>query len=267
MSFIQAFILGIIQGITEFLPVSSSTHLTFAKQLMGIESSEWLLEFDLICHIGTLFAIVAIFGRDILKILCSPRLMTLFTIALLPLVPAYFLLKPLRLLLSHDAGFFLIGTSLWMFAASSRFFALSPAAASLAVKSDCAVQAPVIEAAKWHNVLWIGIAQSLALLPGISRSGSTISTARMLGWEWKEAARFSFLLSVPTILGGSGMEIVHSSHMIAAMPWNVCMIGFGASFVTGLGAIRLLFWMLNRTTLRPFAWYCMIIAIISLGLR
>jgi undecaprenyl-diphosphatase len=261
MNIIQALILGIIQGITEFLPVSSSTHLTLAKQLMGIEPNEWLIDFDLVCHFGTLFAVLTILWKDVLKILFSPRLMALFTIALIPLIPAYFLLKPLRVLLSQDVGFFLIATSLWMFLASSRYFASAPA---VAYSEGNTAQTPVIEAAKWHNVLWIGVAQSLALLPGISRSGSSISMARMLGWEWKEAARFSFLLSIPTILGGSAMEIIHGYKTLASIPWSVCAIGFSASFITGMGAVRLLFWMLNRGTLRPFAWYCLIVAIIAL---
>ena len=127
---LQAFILGIIQGITEFLPVSSSTHLAFAKQLMGIEPNEWLIYFDLMCHFGTLFAVLAILWKDVWKVLYSPRLMALFTVALLPLIPAYFLLKPLRVLLSQDAGFFLLVTSAWMFLASSSIFASAPATAT-----------------------------------------------------------------------------------------------------------------------------------------
>jgi len=265
MNIIQALILGIIQGITEFLPVSSSTHLTLAKRLMGIQPNEWMVYFDLICHFGTLFAVLTLLWKDVWKILRSPRLMALFILALTPLIPAYFLFKPLRILWAQDAGFFLIGSSILMYAASSRFFARAPSAVCCGNNFS---QTPAIEAAKWHNVLWIGIAQSFALLPGVSRSGSTISIARMLGWEWKEAARFSFLLSIPTILGGSAMETVHAYHTLASIPWDVCAIGFGASLITGMGAVRLFFWMLNRGTLRPFAWYCMAVAIIALiGLR
>lgn len=259
MNLMQALILGIVQGITEFLPVSSSTHLTFAKQIMGIEPNVY---FDLVCHLGTLFAILTLLWKDVWKILLSPRLMTLYTLALIPLIPAYFLLKPLRIYFAQDAAFFLMGTSLWMFLASSRLFAPVP------LCTENLYQTPPKEAAKWFDVLWIGLAQSLALLPGISRSASTISTARMLGWEWKEAARFSFLLSIPTVLGGGLMETIHGCHAMATIDWSACAVGFGAALITGMGAIRLLFWMLDRGSLRPFAWYCMVVAIIArIGLR
>ena len=260
MNIIQALILGIIQGITEFLPVSSSTHLTLAKRFIGIGSTEWMNYFDLVCHFGTLFAVLTFLWKDVWKILQSPRLMILFIIALLPLIPAYFLFKPLRILWAQDTGFFLLGTSALMYFASSRYFASAPALAY----SGAELEPPPV---KWHNVLWIGIAQSFALLPGISRSGSTISMARMLGWEWKDAARFSFLLSIPTILGGSAMETIHACDSLACIPWNVCAIGFSASFITGMGAVRLFFWMLGRSTLRPFAWYCMIVGIVALVCR
>jgi undecaprenyl-diphosphatase len=260
MNIIQALILGIVQGITEFFPVSSSTHLTLAKKIMHIEPNEWMIYFDLICHFGTLFAVLTILWKDVWKILHSSRLMALFTVALIPLIPAYFLFKPLRILWAQDAGFFLLGTSLFMFMASSRFFASAPAVACPSER----MPAPMIEAAKWHNVLWIGVAQSFALLPGVSRSGSTISMARMLGWKWQEAARFSFLLSIPTILGGSVVETIHAYQSLAAIPWDACAIGLLASFITGIAAVRLFFWMLERSTLRPFAWYCMIVATIAL---
>jgi len=152
MNIVQALILGIIQGITEFLPVSSSTHLAFAKQIMGIESGEWLIHFDLMCHFGTLFAVLITLRRDVWKILHSFRLMFLFTVALLPLIPAYFLFKPLRILLSHDAGFFLLGTALWMYIASSRFFAPVPA---LACGGDRFAQIPVIRDRKEINATLI----------------------------------------------------------------------------------------------------------------
>ena len=257
MTILQALILGIIQGITEFLPVSSSTHLAVAKRLMGIEPAEWLLYFDLICHLGTLAAVLTVLWKDVCKILTSTRLMALFTLALLPLIPAYFLLKPFRILWADQAGFFLLATSAMMYFASSCLFSQASAAGGTA-------PSPTIEEPKWHNVIWIGIAQSLAVFPGISRSGWTISMARMLGWEWREAARFSFLLSIPAILGGSACETMHAYHAFVKMPWDICAIGFGASLVMGMGSVRLFFWMIERKTLKPFAWYCLAIGLVAM---
>ena len=255
MTYFQALILGIIQGITEFLPVSSSTHLTIAKRLMGIEGSDWMVYFDLLCHVGTLFAILIVLWKDVWRILTSIRAISLFTFALLPLIPAYLLLKPLRLMLAPSAGLFLMCTGVLMFLASHPVW--QP------VRESDSTPRATNQGLKWLDVLWIGAAQSMALLPGISRSGSTISAARLLGWEWKDAARFSFLLSIPTILGGSLLETIRETESLAMVSWGACAVGFAASFGVGLLTIRLLFWMLNRGTLRPFAWYCLVIGAIT----
>jgi undecaprenyl-diphosphatase len=245
MTEIQALILGIVQGLTEFLPVSSSTHLALARHWMGIEPN---IYFDLLCHLGTLCAVVAVLWKEVWAILKSVQSMALFTVALLPLIPAYLLFKPLRILFAHDAGFFLLAMSALLFIASRVRRPANPS--------------------KWRAALWIGAAQGLALLPGFSRSGATISTARLLGWPWQEAARFSFLLSIPTILGGSVLETIASSHDLTAASWNACAIGALASFVVGMGAVRLLFWILDRGTLLPFAWYCLAAGVIAIfGLR
>jgi len=147
-------------------------------------------------------------------------------------------------MLAGNTGIFLIGSSLFLFIPS--------------------FQKPIFERfskqTKYLDVLCIGMAQSLALFPGISRSGSTISTARLLGWTWQEAVRFSFLLAVPTILGGLALEIAHYSGK--PVDFSLCATGFLASFIVGSGTIHLLFLILNRTTLRPFAWYCLGLGVI-----
>jgi len=237
MNLFQALLLGVVQGLTEFLPVSSSTHLALVRRLMGIEDGPTIFYFDLVCHLGTLSALFLLLWKDILRVLKDARSLLLFFVALLPLVPAYFVLKPLRIYLATDAGFFLLVTSFLLFWASSKRAEELP------------------EKPKWRDVLCIGVAQSLALLPGMSRSGSTIAAARLLGWEWKSAARFSFLLAIPTILGGAALETLRGSG--GNLDVDVCAIGFTASFLTGLGSLRLLFWILERGTLRPFAWYCL----------
>lgn len=249
MTPLQALFLGIVQGITEFLPVSSSTHLALAKRLMGIEGSETLFHFDLICHLGTLCALLLILWKDVFRIIKEPRSIALFFIALLPLIPAYFLLKPLRAHLASDAGFFLLATSALLFLASSRRLTTE----KLPSKT------------KWCDVLCIGVAQSLALLPGMSRSGSTIAAARLLGWKWSEAARFSFLLAIPTIFGGAALEALRGEGS-GSLATSVCAIGFAASFAMGLGSLRLFFWIVEKGTLRPFAWYCLVAGLVAIVL-
>ncbi len=246
MTHLQAIILGIVQGLTEFFPISSSTHLALARQFMGIDSNAADSYFDLICHLGTLSACIAVFRRDILDTLRSFERSALFALALLPLIPAYFLLKPIRPLLVDRAGLFLLAMSALLFFASRR------SVRTLELSS---------EKPKWLHALYIGSMQGLSLLPGFSRSGSTISMARLLGWRWDAAVRFSFLLSIPAILGGSLLESVSHLKIGLAMPWSIYAAGAVSSFVVGIGAIRLLVWILNRGTLRPFAWYCLAVAL------
>ncbi|HSW86558.1 MAG TPA: undecaprenyl-diphosphate phosphatase [Rhabdochlamydiaceae bacterium] len=252
MSSFAAFIMGLIQGLTEFFPVSSSAHLKLAKIFFGLQTSENQVIFDLVCHFGTLFAVLFFLRRDIFNLFKYERkkLCMLF-IATLPLIPCYFLLKPLRDWASqtHLLGFFLILTSAILFAGQHlRFKRMSPPSLRKEV----------------YDVLWIGAMQSTALIPGISRSASTISCAQALGWSPTEAVRFSFLLSIPTIFGGNVLELLKRSASMepaASISFSSCLIGFLSSCIIGFIVIRYAVRMLERGNLRPFAWYCLIMGI------
>lgn len=256
MNYFQALILGIIQGITEFFPVSSSAHLRIAKKLLSIPDGEHLLYFDLLCHAGTLLSLLIYLRKEIFQALKNPKEISLYFLALLPLVPAYFLLKPLRIALSNPSylGFFLILTGGLLFTASQR-------------KKN---PLPDQKGKKWKNVLWIGLAQTMALIPGISRSGSTIATARFCGWSLSEGARFSFLLAIPTILGGELLETIKlikgDSEAAGAVSLVSYAIGFIASLVVGLFSVRAVFWIYDRGIIRPFAWYCIGIGLVTLAI-
>src|SRR3990167_5485447 len=232
MTILHALILGIVQGLTEFFPVSSSAHLRLAKWLIGIPDGEHLLFFDLLCHSGTLLALILYLRKEIFAALANMKSLLLFALALFPLVPAYFLLKPIRVALSKPEylGYFLIVTALLLFAASRKKQAKEDGKASPKVK----------------DVLCIGFMQAMALIPGISRSGSTIATARLLGWQWSSAARFSFLLAIPAILGGQALEILKNlsseESVFATVPLSSYAIGFFASFALGLLGVRFVFW-------------------------
>ncbi|HSX12875.1 MAG TPA: undecaprenyl-diphosphate phosphatase [Chlamydiales bacterium] len=247
MTFFQALILGIVQGITEFFPISSSAHLRLFKNLMHIPDGEHLLYFDLLCHAGTLLAVIIYLRKEVFLVLASMRKIGLFFLALLPLVPAYFLLKPVRIALSDPMylGYFLLVTALILFSAS------------FIVKKN---------PPKTIHALWIGMAQALALIPGISRSGSTIAVARFCGWTLKEGALFSFLLAIPTILGGELLETIQllKSTSASIVPWTSYAAGFLASFGSGLFSCRTVFWIYERGLIRPFAWYCLTVGLIAL---
>lgn len=254
MSLFEAFVFGLLQGLTEFLPISSSAHMKLAKLLFNIDSSEAQVIFDLICHLGTLAALLIFLRQEIRQMLQrdKQKLLLLF-IGTLPLIPCYFLLKPLRDFASHPQclGVCLICTALILFS-GHRW------------KIDRTDELTLKRQVK--DALWIGAMQSAALIPGISRSASTISCAKILGWEAKEAVRFSFLLSIPTIIGGNCLELLniyfsHEQPPLMSIP--ACAIGFVTSFVFGFLVIRFALSYLEQGHLKPFAWYCLSVGAIA----
>jgi undecaprenyl-diphosphatase len=249
MSYLQAILLGLIQGLTEFLPISSSAHLKVARSLMGISGDD--VVFDLACHFGTVIALIYFFRHDISSLLFKdPKKLRFFIIALLPLVPVYFLLKPVRDWASNLnlLGFFLLVTSLLLFLGGKVRIRKPRKSASLL------------------DVFWIGVMQAAALIPGISRSASTISTARVLGWSAREAVRFSFLLAIPAILGGMSLEGWKVLHHTGPAPtdFGLCTAGFIAALSSGLAVVSRAITFLERGNLRPFAWYCLFAGLTSL---
>ena len=271
MTIFQSIILGIVQGITEFFPVSSSAHLRLTKWLMGVPDGEHLLYFDLICHCGTLFALISFLSEDILKILRNRRQMTLFALALFPLVPGYYLLKPLRIAASDPSylGYFLMITSFLLFWASRKTMPKQPEKPGIWQEDGSAGHPNGEERGiKVKDVLCIGIMQTMALIPGISRSGSTISAGRLLGWDWVAAARFSFLLAIPAILGGQALETLKLFREPMAAANNLSIgcyaAGFCTSFAIGMFGVRFMFNIYRKGWVRPFAWYCLFVGLLAL---
>jgi undecaprenyl-diphosphatase len=244
MSLIEAFIFGLMQGLTEFLPVSSSAHVKLAKLFFNVESSEAQVIFDLVCHLGTLFALLFFLKQEIVQLFYRDRrkLLHLF-FGTLPLIPCYFLLKPLR-----------------DFAGRPQFLGLCLMCTALILFIGQKWRVQKRSSSMTKDVLWIGAMQSAALIPGISRSASTISCAKILGWDAKEAVRFSFLLSIPTIIGGNCLELLkitlgHERLHFVSLP--ACIVGLITSFAIGLVVIRFALSYLEKGNLKPFAWYCL----------
>jgi|ERR1700722_2642227 len=248
MSLLEAFIFGLLQGLTEFLPISSSAHVKLAKLIFHVESSEAQVVFDLVCHLGTLIALVIYLRGEIYHLLrYDRRKLMLLAVACFPLIPCYFLLKPVR-----------------DFAAQPQFLGVCIICTAMILFFGDRWKLRRMEnpTLKRHvkDVLWIGAMQSAALIPGISRSASTISCAKMLGWEAGEAVRFSFLLSIPTIIGGNCLELLKiylSRETSPPISIPVCAVGLVTSFVFGFMIIRFALSYLERGNLRPFAWYCL----------
>ncbi len=245
MSWLHALILGLVQGCTEFFPISSSAHLKMLKAWLEIPSGEESVFFDLSCHVGTLLALVLYFRKDLRDLFfVHPKKLILYAAALFPLIPAYFLLKPIRLWASqpHLLGACLLITALLLFFAQKM--------------KKGSVQNPT-----WKDALWIGAMQSVALVPGISRSASTIAGGVQRGLSVSEAVRFSFLLSIPAVAGGAFLELIKLKNP-AHLDISSCSIGLLVSALVGLGVVRVAIPLLQKGIFRPFAWYCLIVAIL-----
>jgi undecaprenyl-diphosphatase len=262
MIVMEAVILGVIQGLTEFLPVSSSAHLTLVPQMLNWHSPLLnSLAFDVALHAGTLLALLAFFWKDILRIIrafvdglakgqpfqkTDSKLAWLIIVATLPAVAAGLAVgKQAETLLRHPvvvAGWLIV-------------FGLIMALAEWVSKRTRSLTGMNF----WQG-LTIGTAQALALLPGVSRSGSTITAGLFLGFKREDAARFAFLLSLPAVLGAIVFEGKKLLHLASADQSLMSMaVGAAAAAVTGYFCIQFLLAFLQRRTLYIFTIYRLIL--------
>lgn len=249
MTYIDAIILGIVQGLTEFLPISSSGHLTLVQSLLGLDNLHDFVAFDLVCHLGTLLAILCVFFRPILSLINTQRtLLGQIILGTLPLFPLVFLIKPIKSLFNQPEflGFFFLITAFLLW---------------------CGIRFGKTQESnnRWRDPLVIGLFQACAILPGISRSGSTVTAARLLGWSYEEALRFSFLLAIPAILGGVMIEMMQLIKSSAWPPVSpiAYIAGFVTSFTVGFGALR---WLMRTASNKfiYFVWYCFFLGIATI---
>lgn len=247
---LSAIIWGLVQGLTEFLPISSSGHLVLvpaALSALGLETAEPSLLVSAVLHLGTLVAVLVYFRADVARLLRfrgDPEGWRLWGLLLLGTIPALIGL-PLKDTLEsfqddpHKIGFALLGTSLILFV-GSRF----------------ANGRRRLTDATPRDAILIGLAQAVALIPGVSRSGSTIAAGSALGLTPIEAARYSFLLGIPTIAGGGLLALLDvggTGSFDAAL-----VVGMVVAAVSGYAAIALVLGVLRRVGLIPFAVYALV---------
>ncbi|MDI6870062.1 MAG: undecaprenyl-diphosphate phosphatase [Bacillota bacterium] len=241
MNIFTAAVLGLTQGLTEFLPVSSSGHLVVLQHYLKVPEAG--VTFDVFLHFATLLAVVVYFRADLRALLRDRRRLLLLLAGSVPAGLAGVALEGLftRLFSSVLAvGVALIGTGFILWGAERL-------AASYRDRR-AAEQMTVADA--W----WVGVAQAVAIIPGISRSGATIATGLARGLERETAARFSFLLSIPVILGATVLQLRHlpAGSFLESAP---LVVGFLAAFLSGLAAIWLLLGVVRRRHLTIFSWY------------
>ena len=240
----EALLLGIVQGLTEFLPVSSSGHLILTEHFLGLKNLSQFVLFDLICHMGTLGAIFVVLRKEIQETLSDPKKIKQILIALLPLFPLVPLTKKIKDVFDHPEllGYGFLLTAFILFIGS--YFAKKPKE-----ESETSLK----------SALYIGIAQSFAILPGVSRSGTTISAARLLHFRPYQAVVFSFLLSIPTIFGGMILELIkifNSQEALPAVSPAAYFSGFLSSLIVGYFSLQLLIRIVGTAKFQFFSWYC-----------
>lgn len=270
MTLIQAIILGIVQGLTEFLPVSSSGHLVLGEALLGVVKSEEIgVAFEVFVHFGTLLAVVTVYWAEIIRMVKA--FFSIFTPNRMSLEQKYhqdsdFKWMVLILLGSLPAG--IIGLTLEDLienAFSSPLlvcFMLLVTATLLLLSRFFRHEDQKLNSTK---ALLIGCAQAFAILPGVSRSGSTITTALFLRMDRENAAKFSFLLSIPVIAGATLLKF---NDLLSNPPANSILINFAVgtlfSYLSGLLAIKFLLAIIRKGHLDWFAVYCYIVGIIGI---
>jgi undecaprenyl-diphosphatase len=273
MSVVDAIVLGIVQGLTEFLPISSTAHLTFVGKAMGLISpehpEEWTA-FMAVIQLGTLCAVLAYYARDVVGIVSSFVEETL--VARRPFAQ-----------LSRNARlgwFIIIGTvpvatlglaiqkiiegsltkNLWVLAVNVIVFAVIMALAERVAKRE-----RTADDVNWFDALIIGVAQAFALFPGASRSGTTISGGLFLGMTRAAAANFSFLLSIPAVFLSGVFELRKALGVLHGDQIGSLLVGTVVSGVVGYVAIWMLLRYLKEHSLRAFIWYRLALGAVIIG--
>ena len=259
MSWIEAIILGLVQGLTEFLPVSSSGHLAIGKALFGIETSD--LSFEVVVHAATVLATIVVFWKDIVKLLQG-----LFKFQLNP-ETRYILLLVLSMVPVFVVGMFfkdyvedIFGSGLLVVGVALIVTAL------LLFLSETLAARRGGEGSQmnWKSALWMGLAQAVAVIPGLSRSGSTIATGLLCGVKKEEVTRFSFLMVLVPILGEAFLDVAGGDFAASSVGVLPLILGFVAAFLSGLFACRVMIAMVKKAQLKWFALYCVLVGLACL---
>jgi undecaprenyl-diphosphatase len=258
LEFLEAILLGVVQGLTEFLPVSSSGHLLLGQYFLGLDQDRFGLPFDVALHLGTLVAVVSFFWRDLL------RMAGALVRSLLP--GGRNLADPDQrlayLILASTIPAALIGFSLEGFfeeAVRSPWvvvFNLVAVGVLFIVAEAVGARTRRADKLRFAEAVGIGLAQAVALVPGVSRSGATITLGLFLGLRREEAARFSFLMSVPIIAGAGSLQLAEVlSQGMDSSQALMFAAGFVSSAVVGYLAVRFFLRFVVHHSLRAFAYY------------
>jgi undecaprenyl-diphosphatase len=270
MALLHAVVLGVIQGLTEFLPVSSSGHLVVFQSLFGIKEPE--IFFDIAVHVGTLLAVCLFFSKDLKEIaraLFSPSTWSFRQVGLWQQLVQTPEIRLLSFIIVGTIPTAFLGLAFRPIAeaafSSVRLVGVTLLVTGLMLWFTRGLRAEGRNAAQitlW-DALCVGLMQGIAILPGISRSGATIAMALFRGLNRETAARYSFLLSIPAIVGAAALEL-NQAGSSALPPLGTVLLGASVAAVVGYGALSVLMVFVRRGALHGFAPYCWFVGLVAI---
>ncbi|MDD3468141.1 MAG: undecaprenyl-diphosphate phosphatase [Campylobacterales bacterium] len=250
MGIFEAIILGILEGLTEFLPVSSTGHLILASKLMGISQTDVHKSFEVVIQLGSICAVIFVYFEKLFK---DFTLMKKLAVAFLPTgILGFVLYKHIKALFAPETVAFMLIFGGVVFIALEYFY------------KEKEHHAHKIEDISYKQALLIGFAQSFAMVPGTSRSGATIIGGLLSGLNRKTAVEFSFLLAVPTMVIASAYDVLKHYHEMAGGDLSNLAAGFIAAFLVGLLAIKWFLKFVSKFSFVPFGVYRIILGVVFL---
>ncbi len=249
MSILEAIILGIVQGVTEFLPVSSSGHLLFAQQLFDIQENS--LSFSILLHLGTLIPVLIVFWSDIWKLIVNP-FQKLTYVILLGSVPAAIVGLTMDNFIEEV---FYGGELLWITFLITAFVLLYSDKVQGNIRDDSKVT--------YKDAIIVGTTQAFAILPGISRSGSTIASGLYCGLNRETSAKISFLLSIPAVGGAfllDAVDVAQAGFVLEGVSVQAALAGFLASMLSGYLSIKFMLALIKKAKLKYFSYYLFVLS-------
>ena len=262
-SIVTAIILGIVEGVTEFIPVSSTGHLILATELLGFDAQKWAT-FNVVIQLGAILAVVVQYWRTFWAVGWGVLRLEPISLRFLRNLLAAFLPSAVLGLLLKDQIDVLLGSPMvvgWALVAGGI--------AILAIERIAKPGPPTgIGQLPLRQALGVGLAQCVSMIPGVSRSGATIMGALAMGIERRTAAEFSFFLAVPTMLGASTLELLDNRDALAAtggVGWSQIAVGFAVAFVVALAVIKVFVAYVSRAGFAPFAWYRIVAGIAAIA--
>lgn len=250
MNFFQAIILSIVEGISEFLPISSTGHLILTSDILKISQTSFVKDFEIIIQLGAIFAIVFLYWQTFLK---NKEVWKRIIVAFIPTGIIGFIL--FKLIKTYLLG----NTYITLIALLIGGIALIILELIYKEKDH---HADSIEKITFKNAFLIGIFQSIAVIPGVSRSAATIVSALFLGTKRKAAAEFSFLLAVPTMMAATGLDLLKSNFSYSSNEWLIILVGLIGSFLTAIIVVKLFLKYIQKNTFIPFGVYRIVAAIL-----